>query len=184
MNSIKHSIQHSAPTVSKSELLIDGKDIAFRHLVHDLLAFSARLEEVRSRFGARVGLTGIQYTILISVRYLGLNDGIGVKAVAEHLALSGAFVTIETIKLVKLGLLHKQPNKDDRRRVLLSLSQRGSALLDELAPVQQEVNDTLFNSFDRESFEKLSVFARNLREDSVKALLLADYLTNRDERKS
>jgi MarR family transcriptional regulator, organic hydroperoxide resistance regulator len=184
MRSTKHSPVDSAPTVSKADLLIGGNDTAFRHLVHDLLAFSARLEEVRNRFGAYIGLTGIQFTILISVRHLSRQGGAGVKAVADHLALSGAFVTIETTKLVKLGLLNKRPNDDDRRRVLLTVSDRGSALLDQLAPVQSEINDALFDSLDKKGFQQLAQFARNLREDSVKALLLADYLTQRGEDRS
>ena len=163
-------------TVSKAELLLDGSDAAFRQMVHDLLAFSARLEEVRSRFGSYIGLTGIQYTILISVRYLEGREGVGVRAVADHLTLSGAFVTIETTKLVKLGLLEKRPNTQDRRRVLLNVSPRGRDLLDQLAPVQREINDVLFESLDARSFASIASMATRMKVDADKALLLADYL--------
>ena len=54
-------------TVSRPELLANGTDDGpFRAYLHGMLAFAARLEGVRDRFAALLGLTGIQYTILIS----------------------------------------------------------------------------------------------------------------------
>jgi DNA-binding MarR family transcriptional regulator len=75
--------------------------------VHSLLAFSARLEAVRSGYGAIIGVSSIQYTILISVRYLEAIGDVYVSTIADHLYLSGAFVTVETGKLVERGLLSK-----------------------------------------------------------------------------
>ncbi|MEM7777329.1 MAG: MarR family winged helix-turn-helix transcriptional regulator [Pseudomonadota bacterium] len=167
----------SQATVSKEALLSDGDDLAFRQLVHDLLAFSARLQEIRNRFGAYIGLTGIQYTLLIAISHLGKEGEVGVKKLADHLSLSGAFVTIETTKLVKLGLVEKRTNRKDRRRVLLSLGARGRALLNQLAPLQREVNDALFDSLDQRGFSILSSMAAQLKQDAENAILLADYLT-------
>src|SRR5215469_16582809 len=95
-------------TVSLSDLVSAGSDNEFRSLVHGLLAMGARLEAVRSGFGALIGLSGIQYTILISVGHLEIDSNVSVTRIARHLRLSGAFVTVETGKLIKLGLLTKQ----------------------------------------------------------------------------
>ena len=62
--------QKSDLTVSRTELLRDGSDAQFRELVHTLLAFSARLESVRQEFGSHIGLSGVQYTILVSIAHL------------------------------------------------------------------------------------------------------------------
>lgn len=165
-------------TVTKSDLLIDGSDYEFRRLVHNLLAFSARLEEVRSRFGSYIGLTGIQYTILVSVNHHNrqFTERANVKAVAQHLSISGAFVTSEATKLVKLDLLAKTTNSEDRRKVELDVTGRGRELLKKLAPMQREVNDSLFESLDSRAFQDLSKMAGRLKSDADKALLLADYL--------
>lgn len=163
-------------TVSRSELLTDGSDVRFRQLVHDLLAFSSRLQEIRGRFGAFVGLTGIQYTILITVRHLGGDNGVGIKSVAEHLSLSSPFVTIETKKLIAAGLLIKRADSEDRRRVRLTLSAEGEARLTRLLPMQRQVNDALFASLDAQDFERLAVMAAELKEDAGKALRLAGFL--------
>ena len=169
-------------TVSRPALLGPDGDGAFRQLVHDLLAFSARLETVRSSFAARIGLSGIQYTILISIAHLQGTRGVGIKAVADHLSLSGAFVTTETRKLITLDLVRKQTNPEDRRRGLLRVTGKGRQLLAELAPLQREVNDVLFASLDRADFHTLGRLARALVADSRRAVALAAYLTGAAER--
>ncbi|MCB1471588.1 MAG: winged helix-turn-helix transcriptional regulator [Rhodobiaceae bacterium] len=168
-------------TVSRGALLVGGDDSRFRHLVHDLLAFSVRLEAVRAKFGAHIGLTGLQYTILISVRHLQGADGVGVKALAEHIGLSGAFVTIETGKLIRMGLLRKRANPDDRRRVLLSVTGEGEARLARLAPVQREINDAIFEPLDAARFAALCDIAAALRRSSDRSLALSAYLLGTGE---
>ncbi|MBL4758423.1 MAG: winged helix-turn-helix transcriptional regulator, partial [Rhizobiales bacterium] len=120
---------------------------------------------------------GIQYTVLISIAHLQGEDGVGVKAIAGHLSLSGAFATIETGKLVKLELIEKRTNPNDRRRVLLSVTKKGSALLAGLAPVQQEVNDLLFEALNDETFAQLLQISHDLVENADKAAAFADYLS-------
>src|SRR5712671_3626088 len=123
LNAARKSNRKAPPlTVSRSELMIDGSDREFRSFVHGMLAFSARLEAVRSGFAAIIGLTGIQYTILISVNHLEQRGGVNIQRgevsvgmIAGHLHVSGAFVTIETGKLLKAGLLTKRPDPKDRR---------------------------------------------------------------------
>lgn len=173
-----------ALTVSRADLLADGDDTAFRYLVHDLLAFSARLEAVRARFGAYLGLTGIQYTILVSVRHLQGDEGVGIKALADHLGLSGAFVTIETKKLIKRGLLCKRSNPNDRRRVLLQVPGAGDEQLAALAPMQREINDAIFDSLDAAGFAKLARQAAALRQGADRGLALAWYLLGGSEDKA
>src|SRR5579863_9257523 len=166
----------SALTVSRSELQIDGSDHAFRELVHGLLAFSARLQGVRERFGAVVGLTGIQYTVLISIRHLETDGEVTVKAVADHLHLSGAFITIETGKLLRLGLVSKVQDFRDRRRVCLRVSKRGRELLTGLTRVQAPVNDKLFEFLSADQFHTLAGMMDRAVECGNRALALLDYL--------
>src|SRR5262245_13272374 len=92
-------------TVSRPALMPDGTDREFRRFVHRLLAFSGRLERVRAQFGAIIGLSGIQYTALISIAHLSRDAGVGVKEVAEHLGLSGSFATLVIGQLATLGLV-------------------------------------------------------------------------------
>lgn len=179
MGSLRRARKRSASvalTVSRSALLPQSSDRAFREFVHGLLAFSARLQAIRDRFGELIGLTGIQYTILISIRHLESDGEVTVKAVADHLRLSGAFITIETGKLLQLGLISKVQDFRDRRRVRLSVSRRGQERLATLARVQAPVNDKLFEFLTADEFRALAARMDQIVDSSNRALALLDYL--------
>ena len=169
----------TAATVSRPELLVDGSDRHFRRLVHSLFGFLARHEAIRRGHAARIGLVGIEYTTLISIRHLDAEEGdVNVNRVAEHLHLSGAFVTTVTNKLLKRGLIHKSVDPADRRRVKLQVSEKGDALLAELAPVQRQVNDAEFGSLSQAEFLQLLGMVERLIASSEDAVRLQAYLAN------
>ena len=174
----------SAPpsTVSKPELLVEGSDTEFRGLVHDLMAFAHHIEACRDGFGAMAGLTGVQYEIFMAVKRFqpGVDAaaGINVGQVAERLHRSGAFITLEVNKLVAKGLLAKEGDPADGRRVLLTVSKSGEALARTLAPVQQQVNDVLFACLDRRNFDRLRTLAGELVGCGDRATALIDYLSS------
>ena len=175
----KHSASRGAQplTVSRTGLLVHGSDAEFRNLVHDLLTFSHLLETCRDRFGAYIGLTGVQYEIMMAVRrFQKAAGGISVGQVAARLRRSGAFITIETNKLVAKGILEKSEDAGDRRRVLLAISKPGESLARSLAPIQQQVNDVLFEPIDGKGFEKLRSLAAELVGSGDRATALFDYL--------
>lgn len=164
-------------TVSRPELLVEGSDRDFRQLVHDTLAFAARIQEVRSRLGALIGLSGAQYTILVAVAHLqGREGGVGVNLLAEHLHLSGAFVTIEVNKLVAAELVTKEVNPEDRRRVLLTITAKAQHLLDELTAVQRPANDALFACLSAADFHAFRHMVAELVQTGDRTLKLLDYL--------
>ena len=164
------------PTVSRMELLADGTGLAFRQLVHDMLAFGSSLQEIRNRLAATIGLSGTQYTILTTIAHLREQEDVGINRVAEHLHLSGAFVTIEVNKLVDAELVKKKVNPEDRRRVVLTLAAKGNELLSQLRTVQRPVNDTLFDKVTPSEFDVLSRIMGTLVGNAGRALRLIDYL--------
>lgn len=170
-----------AKTVSKPELLIDGSDQKFRSFIHDFLAFSQMLTDIRAGFGEYLGLTGIGYTTLISIAHLQGATGIGVNAIAEHLHLSGAFITTEVAKLVRAGLVSKRVNAKDKRRVLLTVTAAGRKLLNKLAVLQAPVNDALFDALTAEEFVRLKVIMARLVPCAAHGLSLLAYLTGAKE---
>ncbi len=143
-------------TVSRPELLANGDDAAFRCFLHNFLAFSGRVETIRYAFGKLSGLSGVRYSVLISVFHLEGETGVAVGDVAGHLHLGLATLTVETNKLVALGLVVKRNDPTDRRRVLLKLTPRGKSRLERLAPAQRQVNDELFRALSRAEFEALT----------------------------
>lgn len=160
-------------TAGRRELLRDGDDEQFRRMVHDLLAFSGKLQEIRERMGGFIGLSGPAYTILISIAHLSARSEVGVTAVARHLSLSQPYVTAEVNKLVAAGLVHKVASDRDGRSVSLTVTADAVALLSDLAPRQRAINDRLFAHLGAASFDLLAGIAARLVLDADRALELA-----------
>ena len=166
-------------TASRPELLPDGTDRDFRRLVHGLFGFLARHERIRAGHARFIGLAGIEYTVLISIAHLAADGDVNVKTIAEHLHVSGAFITSVTGKLLNMGLIHKEPDPADRRRVTLTVSPQGHALLEKLAPVQRQVNDAEFACLGREDFRFLIDIVERLIACGDQAVALQAYLHSR-----
>ena len=162
-------------TVTRPELLNDGTDRDFRKLVHNIFAFMARHESIRDGHARQIGLAGVEYTILISIGHLGLDGDVNVKTIADHLHMSGAFVTTVTSKLQTLGLVEKTQDSVDRRRISLAITENGKALLRKLAPYQREINDVEFSPLNREDFQAVSRILEALIDSSDKAFALQRY---------
>ena len=162
-------------TITRPELLNDGTDRDFRKLVHNIFAFMARHESIRDGHARQIGLAGVEYTILISIGHLGLDGDVNVKTIADHLRMSGAFVTTVTSKLQTMGLIEKTQDSADRRRISLAITEKGKALLRKLAPYQREINDVEFGPLSREDFQTISRILEALIDSSDKAFALQRY---------
>jgi MarR family transcriptional regulator, organic hydroperoxide resistance regulator len=163
-------------TTSRAELIVNGSDREFRELVHNLFGFFALHERIRRGHGRFIGLAGIEYTVLIAIAHLAAEGAVNVKTVADHLHLSGAFITSTTRRLLQLGLIHKTMDTVDRRRVTITVSGKGRAALEKLAPSQRRVNDVEFGCLSREEFKALNNLMRRMIEYGDRAVALQNYL--------
>ena len=167
---------HAPATVARAELLIDDTDETFRHFIHGWLAFSERVIAVRDGFGELIGLSGIQYSVLVSIAHLQEREKVSVSGVAAHLHFSGAFITTVTNQLERLGLVRKTRSEEDRRRIDLVTTPKADQLLERLAPMQQQVNDELFAPLSRAQFVELAERMDALVAAGDKAVGLLGYL--------
>ncbi len=166
----------AALTISRPEMLVNGSDQEFRRLVHSLFGFFSRHQTIREGHAAVIGLAGIEYTTLISIRHLAALGEVHVRAVADHLYLSGAFVTAVTNKLMAKGLIEKASHPVDRRRLSLSVTARGAELLERLAPTQTMVNDVQFDCLSAREFHQLLDMTQRLVDSGDRAIALQRYL--------
>src|SRR5690606_17505320 len=102
-------------TVSRPQLLVKGGDEDFRRFVHDTMAFAIRMQAMRKALGHTIGLSGTQYTVLLSIARHHKRDDVGINFLSERLHSSPAFITLEVNKLVAAGLVSKTENPEDRR---------------------------------------------------------------------
>ena len=148
------------PTVSHAALLVAGSDVAFRETLYLMVLAFSRLIACREAFGRALGLTGSQFAVLFGVAYVQGRDGVSIRRLAEHVQLASTHVTTEVGRLVRKGLLAKAANPRDRRGVLVGLSPRGEAAVDEVAPFLRRVNDRLFAGVSRAQIASLDRFLR------------------------
>lgn len=167
-------------TVTRDALLVDGSDARFRDLINGLLLLSGQLQWLRVALSKQLGVTEPQYRVLLTVARLQGRTGVSVTAAANALRVTGAFVTAESRKLQRKGLLEKREDPHDRRGVLLALSRFGHQTLVEFGARPQQVNDELFRDITREEFEMLHTIVGRLLANSERAKLVAQALDDND----
>ncbi len=139
-------------TVSREELLVDGSDRMFRIAIHTIMAVANDTDTLRVGYGELIGISGAQHELMMLISRINDGEGIGVGEAARLMKKSSSFVVMETNQLQKKGLIEKTPSLEDRRRVVLRVSELGSKKLAKLTAAQCQVNDLLFGRFDRETF--------------------------------
>jgi MarR family transcriptional regulator, organic hydroperoxide resistance regulator len=158
------------PTTSRRALLKGGSDADFRALVHDLLTVSSRMELVRGHLGARMGMSGPQYSVLVAIAHLQGDSGVSVSDLAEALHVSNAFIASETSKLAQRRLVHKRINPQDRRGVLLRIAPAGRSEIGRIGEEIRTINDLFFAALNAKAFAALGSAVRALVESSRKAI--------------
>jgi len=169
------------PITARAELLVNGSDREFRHLVHNFFSFLALHTAIRDVYAACVGLSGPQYTILLCIQHLAADGPVNVGDVADELRLSGSFVTVETNKLEKAGLISKKRQRPDRRVVSLAVTARGNALLNSIAPIRRKVSNVQFSALDGEEFRVLAPVIKKLIPCGERALSLLNFMREHGE---
>jgi MarR family transcriptional regulator, organic hydroperoxide resistance regulator len=145
-------------SVTRPEILIDGSDREFRRLIHRMLIGQARLAAVRESIAGRIGVSGTQYTMLMSVLHLQGTAGVSIGALADYLEVTGPHVTGIIGKLVASGLVRKAVNPKDRRGVLVKLTPGGRKKLLQAFAFISAVNDRLFEGVGREEYRAVASF--------------------------
>ncbi|MEC7488594.1 MAG: MarR family winged helix-turn-helix transcriptional regulator [Pseudomonadota bacterium] len=163
------------PTTTREALTQDtGTDADFRSMIYGIFTMSVNFDRIRERMATALKLSGIQYHILMVVAELSPDTPVTVSRIAERLYTSGAYVTMETKKLLHRGLLEKRPNPDDGRSVFIILTDEGRAAIDAFAPYLRAINDELFDGIGPETFNQFRAIVSHMTRTSGRAAELAD----------
>lgn len=141
----------------------NGSDRDLRRLIYSLYSLSMLMGRNRDYFARYTGVSSAQF---IMVTVIAESDASTVGFIAERLAVSSQFVTMEVNKLIARGIVAKRTNEADRRSAFLTLTQKGYAVLEELGPVRIGVNDQTFRSLDRVKFQQLQEILDTLIADA------------------
>jgi len=172
---------HPPLSTSRRALLVRGSDAEFRRLIYRLVVVEERLRHARGYLGRRIGLSGPQYLLLITIAYLQGAGGIAVRSLARDLRVTSAFITGESRRLVERGLLARRTNPNDSRSTLLSLTAAGRRRIEHLVPEIRKVNDMFFGHLSKTSFRRAKRFLDQLSDGSAQALA---YIAHREARRA
>ena len=166
------------PTTTHHPALLDsnGSDADFRRMIYGIFTMTVNFDRIRECMATALGLSGIQYHILMVVAELSADLPVTVTTVAGRLHTSGAYVTMETKKLIRRGFLDKQRNPDDGRSVIITLTDEGRAAIDAFAPYHQEINSELFSDIDAETFQQFRAIVDHMSRTSTCAAEKAEIL--------
>lgn len=142
----------------------------FRAFIADLFAAAASMQSLRRAIARSRNLGGAELAILLAVWHLGRHQPVGIKALAAHLHVAGTNVTIETTSLVRKRLLSKFIDERDGRAVVLELTPRGQALLADLTPILDDINEDLFGGMSPAEMRRLRPFLQRLIDASARSV--------------
>ena len=94
--------------------------------------------------------------------------------IADHLHVSASNVTADVGKLVRARLLTKLPDPEDARAIKVALTEKGSKLIQDIAPALRAVNDRLFANM---SGNEMATLDRLLRQIIVEGGRLVNRAT-------
>ena len=171
-NTAKETRAFASPmTVTLPDMLAGGNDLAFRETIYLMVLAFGRLHSCREAFGRALSLTASQFIVLIGTAHRQGNEGVTIRALADHTQLAATHVTTEVGRLIGKGLLIKEANTRDRRSVLVRLSPKGEAAIRSVNPLLRRVNDRLFQNVSRGEFDVVSRFLVKFAHNSEDALI-------------
>ena len=107
----------------------------------------------RERELADTGLAGCQTPYLMA---LYRQEGLTQEELAHRLNVNKSSVARQLASLEKQGYIRREPDPDDRRSLLVYLTERADALRDRMRHVMRDWNDYLTADFTEEERETLS----------------------------
>ncbi len=104
-------------------------------------------------YANRFGLTIPEWRVIV---ILGRFPGLSAVEVAERTLMDKVAVSRAVTKLIKNGRVHREFADADRRRSILTLSDQGLRVLEEIAPLALGIEDMLLEGLSAKEVETLN----------------------------
>jgi len=148
-----------------------------REFIADFYAAMSMMRLLRQEIAAALSLTSAEYSVLLAVWYLQREGKMTVRAISEHLHVAAAYVTSEVNRLVKKGLLTKEPHPSDGRAVGVALTRASRDVFMRLGPMLRAVNAPLFQGVYRRDLITVHRFLISIIEHGYDAIRVAQAYT-------
>ena len=140
------------PDLAVAELQVTGRLSRLGRLMAD------REEAVFERFGVNRGEVGV----LSALRVSGPPHRLSPTRLGRGLLLSSAGITSRLDRLERRGLVARLPDPDDRRGVIVELTDRGLALVDDAVAAKGESDRQLLGRLEAKDVRALEDLLRKL----------------------
>jgi DNA-binding MarR family transcriptional regulator len=107
--------------------------------------------------------TGYSLAQVHTVEVLGAHGAMRMKELADRLGITTGTLTVQVDKLVKLELISRYPHGEDRRSILVGLTDKGKALYQHHNDMHLQLTEDITRHLDEESalvlakcFEKMN----------------------------
>src|SRR4051794_39058726 len=105
------------------------------------VAVVSRLGRVRGYISAELdrvfaehGLGAATFGVLVTLARIGGERGVSQRRLMDELGLTSGTISVRMDRLVSEGLVHREPDADDRRNVRITLTRPGRELFERVAP--------------------------------------------------
>ncbi len=112
------------------------------------------------------GLTLPQFTVL---EVLYSKGPLTVKEIINKVLSSGGSMTVVIRNLEHQGLVFRRPNPEDRRSYLISISEEGRKLMDEVFPLHMESLGITFSTLTEEEKLQMVSYLKRISANGEKA---------------
>lgn len=155
---------HSFPT---PDLVVaeTGKHVpeqqAYLNLMRTAEVLGQRVSDLMSGYG----ISGKQYNVLRAIRRGGA-DGLSISQISEQMTDPRADVTRLLDRLVRDGLVDRQPDETDRRVVRTCLTRKGAELLEAIDEPLLETHRDQLAHLSKAEIEQLTTLLRKARGEA------------------
>ncbi len=157
MNRVKHAVaqwQREMPELDLLPMEVVG------YLKTTQLLTQERLQLFFKSHGLQAG----EFDVLATLRRAGPPYRLGPTQLFETLMISSGGMTSRLDRLEKAGLIVRSPNPEDRRGTLVSLTDKGLALMERMIPEHVDNEARMLAALSREEQETLSELLGKLLE--------------------
>jgi DNA-binding MarR family transcriptional regulator len=157
MNRVKHAVaqwQREMPDLDLLPMEVVG------YLKTTQLLTQERLQVFFKSHGLQAG----EFDVLATLRRAGAPYRLGPTQLFETLMISSGGMTSRLDRLEKAGLIVRSPNPEDRRGTLVSLTEKGMALMERMIPEHVENEAKMLAALSREEQETLGELLGKLLE--------------------
>lgn len=131
-----------------------------RFKFHSLLHSASILDKRLDTLLTPVGIKPKQANILNVLNRIGPSSQ---KTLTETFDVTSGSMSTMIDRLLAAGLVHKEKHPDDKRRDIISLSERGKVVLVEVRDVWRDVDDLIVDKLGPERAELFNEMARELK---------------------